>query len=370
MLYHLHELASYHPVFGLLRHAELRAVLAALTAFLIALLFGRWFIDFQRQRSVFERAEKGDSARLSDLHQHKGRTPTMGGVILLLATVSGTLCFAHPESRLVHVLLITTLGFGLVGFADDLVKLRSRRKGLSARAKLLFQVGIASLVGWYLYRFPIEVGRAGAGGELGTALFVPFVKDWHLPLGGAYVLLVVLVTTGASNAVNLTDGLDGLAIGCSVLVGLTLATVALLAGHERSSAFLEIPHVAGGSEVAVFASALVGAGMGFLWFNCHPAQIFMGDTGALAVGGALGLVAVLCKQEVLLVLAGGVLVAEVMSVVLQVASFKLRGKRIFLIAPLHHHYQFLGWNETKVTVRFWIAAALLALVSLASLKLA
>jgi phospho-N-acetylmuramoyl-pentapeptide-transferase len=200
-------------------------------------------------------------------------------------------------------------------------------------------------------------------------LYFPFVKGLYLPLGPLYVLLVVLVTTGASNAVNLTDGLDGLATGCSLLVGVAFVGVAFLAGHGEASSFLQVPHVEGAQEVAVFSAALVGAGLGFLWFNCHPAQIFMGDTGALALGGALGLTAVLCKQEILLCLVGGVLVAEAGSVILQVLSFKLRRKRIFLIAPLHHHYQFKGWPETKVTVRFWIAGALLALCSLVTLKL-
>jgi phospho-N-acetylmuramoyl-pentapeptide-transferase len=352
-----------------LRAVEMRAALAALSSFLIALAFGRWFIAFLRRRQVLERAEKGDSARLTDLHRHKSSTPTMGGVILLVATFLATLAWGRLESRAVWLLLAVMLAFGAIGFADDLIKLRSRRKGLSARFKLFLQLGASALAGAYLYLEPLAVELPGGLPAPGTALFFPFLAEFHLPLGALYILLVIFVTSGASNAVNLTDGLDGLAIGCSTLVAITFVLVALLAGSQESSAFLAMPHVPGCEEVAVVCAALAGAGLGFLWFNCHPAQIFMGDTGSLALGAALGLSAVLVKQELLLALAGGVLVIEALSVVLQVLSFKLRGKRIFLIAPLHHHYQFKGWPETKVTVCFWLAGAVLAAGSLVSLRM-
>ncbi len=369
MFYYLHELGDQIFGFSVFRYAEFRAPMAAVFAFFVAVLFGRWFIFFQRRHAAFERTEKGDSERLTTLHRHKGTTPTMGGVILLLAVVVSTLLWAQPGNRLVHLLLVFTLACGMLGFIDDLIKLKSRRKGLEARTKLFCQILLAGGAGWYLYAFPIDVEYAFGSGELGTTLFFPFFKHWYVPLGIFYVGLVVVVTTGTSNAVNLTDGLDGLAVGCSILVGVTLVLLSFLAGYEHASSFLEIPHVVGSVEVAVFGAAIVGGGLGFLWFNCHPAQIFMGDTGALALGGALGLMAVICKQEILLILVGGVLVVEVVSVVLQVLSFKLRGKRVFLIAPLHHHFQFKGWNETKVTVRFWIAAAIFALVSLLTLKI-
>jgi phospho-N-acetylmuramoyl-pentapeptide-transferase len=372
LLYHLHEA---FPWLAFLRHAEFRALLAAITAFLIAVGFGRWFIRFLKRREVLERTEKGDSAELRVLHGHKSKTPTMGGVILLFAVLVSTLMWTEPGNRLVLLVLGLMLAFGCVGFVDDMIKLRSSRKGLTAKTKFLWQVILAGIVGMMLYFDPLNVQypfgseSAVASENPGTTLFFPFFENVYVPLGVLYVVLVVLVTTGASNAVNLTDGLDGLAIGCSILVGVTFVTVALLAGHAQSSLLLGIPHVVGSLEVAVFTAALVGAGLGFLWFNCHPAQIFMGDTGALALGGSLGLIAVLCKQEILLVFAGGVLVAEAMSVILQVTSFKLTGKRIFRCAPLHHHFEFKGWAETKVTVRFWIAAAVLSFGSLLALRL-
>ena len=368
MFYSLHHLSEFFAGFRLFQYPEFRAALAAISSFATAVLFGRWFISFLRRRKFYEKTEKGDSKRLDVLHSHKGSTPTMGGVILLVSILLSTALWADPGSRLVRLLCVSTLAFGALGFADDLIKLRSARKGVSARTKLAGQLLLGGLIGLYLYFHPVEVSYPYGGDEPATTLFFPFFKSWYVPLGLFYVLLVALVMTGTSNAVNLTDGLDGLAVGCSVLVGVTLLTLSFLAGHADTSAFLKIPHVVGSGEVGVFAASMVGAGMGFLWFNCHPAQIFMGDTGSLALGGALGLIAVLCKQEILLILVGGVLVAEVLSVFLQVLSFKLRRKRIFLIAPLHHHFQFLGWAETKVTVRFWIAAAIFALVSLVTLK--
>ena len=366
MLYSLHELADW---LAFLRHAEFRALFAAATAFLIAIAFGRWFIGFLANRHVLERTEKGDSAELKALHEHKRKTPTMGGVIVLLAVLASTLLWARLDNRLVFVVLGLTLAFGALGFVDDYVKLRTSRKGISARTKFLWQALLSGAVGVLLYNDPLEVEMPLVGANGGTALFLPFVDHVWVPLGVAWIALVVIVTTGASNAVNLTDGLDGLAIGCSILVAVTFVAVALLAGHASSSAILGIPHVVGSLEVAVFAAAMAGAGLGFLWFNCHPAQIFMGDTGALALGGALGLVAIVCKQEILLFLAGGVLVAEALSVMLQVTSFKLTGKRIFLCAPLHHHFEFKGWAETKVTVRFWIATAVLSFGTLLALRL-
>jgi len=371
LLYHLHEAA---PWLEFLRHAEIRALLAAITAFLVAVVFGRWFIRYLRRRQILERTEKGDSNELRVLHEHKGKTPTMGGVILLFAVLVSTLLWTEPGNRLVLLVLGLTIAFGFLGFVDDLIKLSSSRKGMSARTKFIWQVAIAGVVGVALYFDPLSVeyspigASAASAGNHGTMLFLPVFENAYVPLGVFYVGLVVLVTTGASNAVNLTDGLDGLAIGCSILVGVTFVAVGLLAGHAHSSSLLGIPHVVGSLEVAVFTAALVGAGLGFLWFNCHPAQIFMGDTGALAIGGSLGLTAILCKQEILLFFAGGVLVAEAMSVILQVTSYKLTGKRIFRCAPLHHHFEFGGWAETKVTVRFWIVAAVLSLGSLLVLR--
>ncbi|MBN1441234.1 MAG: phospho-N-acetylmuramoyl-pentapeptide-transferase [Planctomycetes bacterium] len=369
MLYQLHHLEDVLRGLGLLRHAEVRAALAAIIAFAIAVIFGRWFIRRQRSTGALEKASITDSGRLNALHAGKNQTPTMGGVIILVSVPVATLLGGQPGCRWTYLLPAILLAFGALGFVDDSIKLRRGTKGLKARTKLICQILLGGLLGLYLVAFPIEVQYPHAAGELGTAVLFPFFKHAYLPLGGLFVVLVILVTTAASNAVNLTDGIDGLAIGCSILIGVTFVTLAFLAGYERASDLLQIPHVEGGAEIAVFSCALVGAGLGFLWFNCHPAQIFMGDTGALALGGAIGTVALLLKQEILLVLIAGVLVAEALSVVLQVLSFKLRGKRIFLIAPLHHHFQFLGWAETKVTVRFWIAGAILALISLITLRI-
>lgn len=357
------------PALSILERPEFRALFAAVFAFLFAVIFGRWFIRFLLRRQVLERTEKGDSEELKLLHGHKAKTPTMGGVILLVAVTVSSLIWAKTDNYVIYLLLGVMLALGVVGLVDDLVKLRSQRKGISAKVKLTWQLIIGLVAGIVLYNFPLAVEYPHFSGDAATTVFLPFFESVHFPLGIGYIALVVLITTGASNAVNLTDGLDGLAIGCSILVGVTFVTIGFLSGYDHTSFALSIPHVAGGTEVAVFTAAIVGAGLGFLWFNCHPAQIFMGDTGALALGGTLGLVAIVCKQEVLFLVAAGVLIAEGFSVVLQVLSFKLTGKRIFRCAPLHHHFEFKGWAETKVTVRFWLVAAALSLGSLLALRI-
>ncbi len=364
-----HYLSSLEAFEGssFLGRAELRAICAALTAFLVVLFAGRRLIRFMTSRQVLDISQKGDSDRLDDLHAHKSKTPTLGGVALLGGTILSTLLWADMGRLLSWVVLGYALGLAALGFIDDFTKLKSRRKGISARTKLLAQVALSVAVGVYLYLDPPVVRFPGAPGEPSTCLFFPWLEDHAVQLGLAFIALEVLVTTGSSNAVNLTDGLDGLAAGTSALVALGLAVLAFVCGNQGASEFLRIPWVECGPEVGVFLSALVGGTLGFLWFNCHPAQIFMGDTGSLPLGGALGLAAVLCKQEILLICMGGVLVAEALSVILQVASFKLRGKRIFLIAPLHHHFQFKGWSEAKITVRFWSAGAVLATLSLLAL---
>jgi len=347
---------------GLLTPAWVRALGAGLTSMALVLVAGRWFIDSLRRWQVLERSQRGDSERLDLLHAGKSSTPTMGGILVCGSVALSTAAWARLHDRLVLLLLGYLLALGLLGFVDDLTKLR-RRKGLSARAKLAVEVLISLALGVYLYFDPPQVSSSAS-----TALFLPFFKHLCLDLGPAYVLLVICVTTGSANAVNLADGLDGLAAGLSLLVAAALLALACICGLEGSgSATSSIAGVKESGEVAVFLGALLGAGLGFLWFNCHPAEIFLGDTGALPLGGSLGLAAVLLKQEAMLLLVGGVLVAETLSVMLQVLSFKLRGKRIFLIAPLHHHFQFKGWPETKVTLRFWLAGALFALCSLLAL---
>ncbi|MEM7231638.1 MAG: phospho-N-acetylmuramoyl-pentapeptide-transferase [Planctomycetota bacterium] len=319
------------------------------------------------RKKIRESVKKGDSARLDSLHSHKDGTPTMGGVIILFSLVVSTLLFADWNERLVWFLLVLTLAFAGIGLIDDLSKLRSGKKGISARAKFSLQIIGGSCAAAYLFAFPLEAVNSGVAGA-GSALYVPIVQEL-LPIGAVlFSVFVVLVFVSLSNAVNLTDGLDGLAAGCSTLCSSTLLIFALAAASMGWSESLGVPAIVGSSEVAIFAAALSGAGLGFLWFNCHPARIFMGDTGSLSIGAAVAGIAVVLKQEILLGVVSGVLLSEAASVVIQVASFKTRGKRVFLIAPLHHHFQFKGWKETQVTVRFWIAGAVCSLMTIGILS--
>ena len=354
---------STWPHLEFLLPVELRIVLAAITSLAFTLVLGSWFIRFLLRRDLLERSEKGDSVRLDKLHASKSRTPTLGGVVLIGCTMVSTVLWTRWGDPLVLLILLFVLLLGLLGFADDFTKLRTR-KGISAKSKFFAQVTLSLGVGLYLYFIPLDVRHDSIVSNGGTSIFFTLLGGGALHLGVFFVALVVVVTTGASNAVNLTDGLDGLATGTCLLVATAFALVAYVVGQPELSAQLGVPHVAGTMELTVFLGALIGGGFGFLWFNCHPARIFMGDTGALPLGGALGLVAILLKQETLLILVGGVLVAEAGSVILQVTSYRLRKKRIFLCAPLHHHFQFKGWPETKVTARFWLAGAVFALASL------
>ncbi len=352
----------------LAQNVEYRVLFAAGSAFVIAILFGSWFISWLGRRGLLEQTTKGDSDQLDALHGHKANTPTMGGVIFLVAAGAATLLWAKLDSSMVLMLLAYTLAFGAIGLVDDLVKLApGKKKGIRGRTKFFYQCALGISAGCILYWYPPAVHLASSA-DPATTLSLPFFKDAGFSLGILYIPLVAVVLAGSSNAVNLTDGLDGLAAGCSVLVGATFVVVALLAGSSDASSLLRIPHVEGVAEIAVFAAALVGGSLGFLWFNCHPARIFMGDVGSLSLGGALGLIAVLCKQELLMILVGGVLVAETVSVFLQVMCFKLTGRRIFRCTPLHHHFEFKGWSETRVTLSFWVASALFALVSVVSLR--
>jgi phospho-N-acetylmuramoyl-pentapeptide-transferase len=351
-------LTQFNTGFGVVNYLTLRAILAVLTALLMALLLGPMLIRrLQVLRFGQEIRDDGPQSHLS-----KAGTPTMGGALILVALSVATLLWADLSNRYVWVVLLTTLGFGLIGLADDWLKIvRRNSKGLIARYKYSLQSAIGIVVALYLFHsatMPHE-----------TALLVPYVKDLAVPLGLGFVLLTYLVVVGSSNAVNLTDGLDGLAILPVVLVAGALAVFAYASGHAVFSGYLQIPHIPLAAELVVFCAALVGAGLGFLWFNTYPAQVFMGDVGALALGAALGIVAVLVRQELVLFVMGGVFVLETLSVMLQVGSFKLRGKRIFRMAPLHHHFEQKGWPEPRVTVRFWILTLILVLVGLASLKI-
>ncbi|HEY6044016.1 MAG TPA: phospho-N-acetylmuramoyl-pentapeptide-transferase [Nitrosospira sp.] len=352
-------LAKDMRVFNVFNYITLRAVLAALTALVISFIVGPTMI---RKLTAYK---IGQSVRDDGPQTHlvKAGTPTMGGALILVAIAITTLLWADLSNRYVWVALVTTLGFGIVGWVDDYRKVVYRNpKGLSARAKLFWQSVIAISVALYL----------GLTAELPaqTTMIVPFFKQVAIPLGlGGFVALTYFVIVGTSNAVNLTDGLDGLAIMPTVMISSALAIFAYVAGHAVFSKYLGIPHIPQAAELAVFCGALAGAGLAFLWFNAYPAEVFMGDVGALALGAALGIVTVIVRQEIVLLIMGGVFVVETLSVMLQVASFKLVGKRVFRMAPLHHHFELKGWKENQVVVRFWIITMMLVLFGLSTLKL-
>ena len=345
--------------FNVFSYITLRAVLAMLTALMISFIVGPAMI---RKLTAYK---IGQSVRDDGPQTHlvKAGTPTMGGALILVSMAISTLLWADLKNPYVWVVLITTMGFGAVGWVDDWRKVVHRNpKGLSAKAKYFWQ----SLIGAGVAVFLAMTATLPAH----TELIVPFFKMLTIPLGGVgFVVLTYFVIVGSSNAVNLTDGLDGLAIMPTVMVAGALALFAYVAGNVVFSRYLGVPYVPGAGELAVFCTALAGAGLGFLWFNAYPAEVFMGDVGALALGAAIGVVAVIVRQEIVLFVMGGVFVVETLSVVLQVGSFKLTGKRIFRMAPLHHHYELKGWKENQVVVRFWIISMMLVLVGLSTLKL-
>lgn len=356
LLYPLHRIIF---VFNIFRYITFRAAMAAITAFLISLIFGPMIIKILKQLKIGENIRKEDSKKLYELHSQKQDTPTMGGILILLAIFSSLLLWADIFNRYIIIASLVTLWLGLTGFMDDYLKhIRKKSKGLTATTKFTSQFILGLILGIFLFLNP----------QNSTRLDMLFLKNVSLELGVFYILFVILVITGTSNAVNLTDGLDGLAIGIVIMVALAFSVLSYVSGNIRFSHYLFIPYIPGSGELTVFCTSILGAGLGFLWFNCFPASIFMGDVGSLALGGALGVVALLIKKELLLVIVGGIFVLEALSVILQVCSFRFTKKRIFKIAPLHHHFQFLGWSESKVIVRFWIVASLLALLTLVTLK--
>jgi len=361
MLYHLfYSLHDYVNSFNLFRYITFRAIMAALTAFLITVIFGPTVIKFIRRLQIGEKINKDDSKRLDELHKGKQGTPTMGGVLILIALFSSVLLWADLTNKYIIIASLVTLWLGVTGFVDDYLKqVKKKSKGLTATSKIISQILLGAILGLVLFYSP----------DCNTTLDVPFLKDVSITLGAFYILFVIIVIAGSSNAVNLTDGLDGLAIGCVIMAAIAYSVLSYVTGNAKFAEYLLIPYIKGSGELTVFCASILGAGLGFLWFNCYPAAIFMGDVGSLALGGALGTVALLIKKELLLVIVGGIFVLEALSVILQVASFKLTKKRIFKIAPLHHHFQFLDWPENKVIVRFWIIAGMLALLTLVTLKL-
>ncbi len=356
----LYPLKQYFIGFNLFQYITFRAAMAGVTAFLISLWIGPPIIRFLTKLNLKQTIERDGFSKLYEAHAGKEKVPTMGGLMILASLLASTVLWADLRNRYVILVMAVVVWLGTVGFIDDYLKLTKKNsKGLIGRFKIAGQLTLGLAIGLYLYR----------DSPVWSDVAIPFLKNWFLTLGIFYVLFVPFVITGASNAVNLTDGLDGLAIGCTLMVALTYGAFSYAGGHIGISRYLNIPYISGVGELSVFCAALFGAGLGFLWFNSHPASLFMGDMGSLSIGGALGAVAIFSKKELLLVIVGGIFVLEAVSVILQVASYKLRRERIFLMAPIHHHFQLKGMKESKVVIRFWIISIILSLMGLATLKI-
>src|SRR5213595_3508811 len=365
MMYYLHHLSGQFIGFNVFLYVTFRAIAAAVTAFLGTLVFGNSVIAILHALKV-EQPIRGAAEvhRLAELHGVKQGTPTMGGVLVIGAVVVSSVMWARLDNRFVWLALFSMVYLGALGFADDYLKVTKKKSdGISGRIKLVCQIALAAIITAVFLTNPLLEVQA-------RALYVPFVKAPVIAnMSWFTFVFFVLVIVGSSNAVNLTDGLDGLAIGCTVTVAFGYALLSYAAGNFRIAEYLQVPFYAFSGELTVICAALVGAGLGFLWFNCHPAKVFMGDTGSLAIGGMIGVVAICCKQEFLLAVVGGVFVVEAISVIMQVLSFQLTGRRIFAMSPLHHHFELVGWKENTVIVRFWILSAVFALLGLATLKL-
>jgi phospho-N-acetylmuramoyl-pentapeptide-transferase len=360
MLYWLIELSGSVPAFNVFRYITFRTGGAVVTAALFVFMFGPWIIDHLRIRQGKGQPIREDGPQ-SHLITKKG-TPTMGGLMILSGLVVSTLLWANPRNPYVWIVLAVTLGFGFVGFYDDYLKVtKQTASGFSGKTRLAIEAVIAGAACFAI----IWIGRSGSS----TVLAVPFFKDFILDLGWFFLFFATFIVVGAGNAVNLTDGLDGLAIVPVMIAAASFGMIAYLAGNAVFSDYLQIRYVPGTGELAVLCGGVLGAGLGFLWFNAPPASIFMGDTGSLALGGMLGSIAVATKHEIVLAVIGGLFVLEAVSVIVQVASFKLTGKRVFRMAPIHHHFEQKGWTEPQVVIRFWIIAVVLALAGLSTLKL-
>jgi phospho-N-acetylmuramoyl-pentapeptide-transferase len=365
MMYYLHQLSDRFIGFNVFLYVTFRAIAAAVTAFLVTLMFGNFIIRILIALKLGQPIRgAAEVHRLAELHGGKQGTPTMGGVLVIASVFVSSLIWARLDNRFVWLVLFCMIYLGGLGFADDYLKVTKKKSdGISGRIKLIFQIALASIVTAVFLTSPLLEVQA-------RALYVPFVKAPVIAnMGWFTFVFFLLVIVGSSNAVNLTDGLDGLAIGCTITVAFAYALLSYAAGNFRIAEYLQVPFYPFAGELTVVCSALIGAGLGFLWFNCFPARVFMGDTGSLAIGGMIGVVAICCKQELLLVVVGGVFVIEAVSVILQVMSFKLTGKRIFVMSPLHHHFELTGWKENTVIVRFWILSIIFALLGLATLKL-
>jgi phospho-N-acetylmuramoyl-pentapeptide-transferase len=359
MLYHLlYPLHTEYAIFNVVRYLSFRSLAAVITALLVSFVLGPMVIRWLQAEQIGQPIRDDGPAT----HFKKAGTPTMGGSLIIIAVTVATLLWVELDNLYVWLVLLVLLSYGTVGFVDDYRKLRRKSaKGLRGKEKLFWQFVVAGIVAGALYALPDTQFR--------TTLTLPFLKTVQPDLGWFYIPFVMLVIVGTSNSVNLTDGLDGLAIGPVITCMVSIGVLTWVAGNERWSAYLQIPYVPGSGTLAIFCAAVFGAGLGFLWFNTFPAQVFMGDVGSLALGGALGTIAVIAKQELVLAVAGGIFVVETVSVILQVASFQWTGKRIFAMAPIHHHYELRGWAEPKIVVRFWIISVILAILALLTLKL-
>ncbi len=361
MFYHLFtHLVQYVSGFNLFRYITFRAAAATITAIIISILLGPFFIRMLRRMQIGERVRDEGPAT----HKKKAGTPTMGGVIVLVSIIIPTLLWADLTNFFILMTLLVVVWMGMVGFWDDYLKaVKHRPNGMRARHKFMLQIVLGLVFGLLLTMYPPNSSFDGSTG-------IPFFKNYVLYLGVLYIPFIILVITGSSNAVNFADGLDGLAIGLCGLVFVAFTGFAYVTGRTDFSSYLQIDYIPGTGELAIFCGAAIGAALGFLWFNSHPAEVFMGDTGSLALGGALGALAIFMKKELLLVIVGGVFVIEVLSVILQVLSYRYRGgKRIFKMAPIHHHFELLGWAESKVVTRFWIVGVIFALLTLSTLKI-
>jgi len=359
MLYHLlYPLRDHFSGFNVFRYITFRSAGAVLTALIVSFAFGKPMIAWLRRLKVGQHVrDDGPQSHLS-----KQGTPTMGGLLIIAALAGSALLWSDLTNKYVWVVLFATLAFGAIGFWDDYLKVvKKRSTGLRAREKFGLQIAAALAIGFFLYYNPSD--------PYSTYLSVPFMKRVLLDLGWFYIPFVVVVIVGSSNAVNLTDGLDGLAIGLVGIAATANAVLVYLGGNRLIADYLKIQYIPGSGELVIFCGALLGASLGFLWYNAHPAEVFMGDVGSLSLGGALGTLAVVTKHELILVIVGGIFVLETVSVIMQVASFKLTGKRIFRMAPLHHHFEQKGWTEPQIVIRFWIIAVMLALAGLSTLKL-